>query len=278
MTTTRAMARLALVVAVLTLSAPVLAGQEPPKGDGERPEGLIEREKPPAEAIVLPRGTRVPLVLINSVSSKNAAPGDKLYLQSVYPVAVNGRILVPPGTYVSGTVTDTKRPGRVKGKGQIRLQFEQMILPNGTIREFVGSLGSLDGGSEESLDRESGTVESAGTKGEDAQAVADAARVGSTVGVIAGAAGGSPWRGLGLGGAAGAAAGLAGVLLTRGPDALLERGTQLDMVFDRDLFFTEQEVSFDDPLGRPTTIPVRGQSSGEQGNQQGGGILGLPTL
>ena len=84
--------------------------------------------------------------------SKNAAPGDKLYLQSVYPVVVSGRILVPPGTYVSGTVTDTKRPGRIKGKGQIRLQFEQMILPNGTIREFVGSLGSLDGGSEESLD------------------------------------------------------------------------------------------------------------------------------
>ena len=255
---------------MLALAAPLLLGQEPPEGNRERREGLIERNEAPEGAITLPRGTRVPLVLINSVSSKNAAPGDKLYLQSVYPVAVNGRILVPPGTYVSGTVTDVKRPGRIKGKGQIHLRFEQMILPNGTIREFVGRLGSLD--------RESGTIESAGTKGEDAQTVADAARVGSTVGVIAGAVGGRPVRGLGLGGAAGLGAGLAGVLLTRGPDALLERGTQLDMVFDRDLLFTEQEVTFQDPLGRAPSVPARGQPSGEQSNRQGGGILGLPTL
>ncbi len=272
------MTRVTIVAIVFTLAAPLLLGQEPTEGNRERREGLIERNEGPEAAITLPRGTRVPLVLINSVSSKNAAPGDKLYLQSVYPVAVNGRILVPPGTYVSGTVTSVKRPGRIKGKGQIHLRFEQMILPNGTIREFVGRLGSLDGSSEETLDRESGTIESAGTKGEDAQSVADAARVGSTVGVIAGAVGGRPVRGLGLGGAAGVAAGLAGVLLTRGPDALLERGTQLDMLFDRDLLFTEQEVTFQDPLGRPPTVPARGQPRGEQGNRQEGGILGLPTL
>ena len=118
------MTRLVIVVAALTLATSVLLGQEEPQGQSERREGLIERQEPPDEAIILPRGTRVPLVLINSVSPRNAAPGDKLYLQSVYPIAVNGRILVPPGTYVSGTVTDTKRPGRVKGKGQIRLRFE----------------------------------------------------------------------------------------------------------------------------------------------------------
>ena len=104
--------------------------------------------------------------------------------------------------------------------------------------------------------------------------MADATRVGSTVGVIAGAASGRPLRG--LGGAAGAAAGLAGVLLTRGPDALLHRGTQLDMVFDRDLVFTEQEVTFQDPLGRSPIIPERSQPSADQdGRQQGGAFSGF---
>ena len=237
---------------------------------------LIPRESPEAGEVVLPRGTRVPLALINSVSSKNAVPGDRIYLQSVYPVAVERRILVPPGTYVTGVITETKRPGRVKGKGQLFLRFEQMILPNGTIRDFTGSLASLDGTSEEKLDRETGEVKSAGGQGDDARVVAQTASIGSTVGVIAGSAGGRPLRGLGLGAATGVAAGLAGVLLTRGPDAVLERGTQLEMVLDRDLFFSEEEVTFVDPLRGTGAPPTRGAPQGRQ--QGGGGILGFPPF
>jgi type IV secretion system protein VirB10 len=47
------------------------------------------------------------------------------------------------------------------------------------------------------------------------------------------------------------AAGLIGVLTSRGPEAILEKGTQLDMVLDRDLEFTETEVTFQDPLRGP---------------------------
>jgi type IV secretion system protein VirB10 len=49
---------------------------------------------------------------------------------------------------------------------------------------------------------------------------------------------------VGVGAAAGAAAGLAGVLLSRGPEAMLTKGTQLDMVLDRDLTFTPSELNF----------------------------------
>jgi type IV secretion system protein VirB10 len=211
------------------------------------------------------------------VSTKNAAPGDKLYLESVYPVAIDGRIFLPPGTYVTGRVTEVKRPGRIKGRGELRVLFEQMILPNGTIRNFVGSLGSLDGAAEETLDRERGRVQGPGSKGEDAAAVADAARTGATIGVIAGAAGGSPGQGLGLGAAGGAAAGMAGVLLSRGPEAVLERGTQLDMILDRDLFFTEEELNFKDSVRPPAATPIRSAPPQAQGRERRqGGVLGLP--
>jgi type IV secretion system protein VirB10 len=112
--------------------------------------------------VLAPRGTRVPLAFVNSVSTKNAAPGDRIYLISVYPVVVDGRILIPPGTYVSGSVTSSKRPGRVKGKGELYLRFEQMILPNGVIRDLVGRVGALDGRSPEGLDREEGKITSEG--------------------------------------------------------------------------------------------------------------------
>src|SRR5687767_6596548 len=69
-------------------------------------------------------GTRVPLSLINSVSTKHAAEGDRVYLETVFPILVDGRIVIPPGSYVAGTVTQVKRPGRLKGRGELYLRFD----------------------------------------------------------------------------------------------------------------------------------------------------------
>ena len=239
--------------AILLCVASGAFGQEDaaPQAAAEKPAGLIERPSPPEGSVVVPVGTRVPLMLINSVSTKHAAPGDKIYLESVYPVVVDGKILIPPGTYVSGSVTSSKRPGRVKGKGELYLRFEQLILPNGTIRDLTGRVGALDGRSPEGFDRDEGKITSESNKGGDARTVGEAAGAAGTIGVIAGAAGGRPGLGVGLGSAAGAAAGLIGILATRGPEAVLERGTQVDMVLDRNIFFTAEEVTFADPLRRP---------------------------
>ena len=260
-----------LALAVSTVSF----AQADPAKDAVKPEeparALRMREAAEGE-ITIPRGTRIPLSLINSVSTKHALPGDRIYLESVYPVAIDGRILIPPGTYVSGSVTRTKRPGRVKGKGEMFLRFEQMILPNGTIRDFTGRIGQLDGRSPEGLEREEGKISSEGSKGEDAGKVAQTTATGASIGVIAGAAANNAGMGLGLGAAAGAAAGLAGVFLTRGPDVLLERGTQLDMVLDRDLFFSDAEVNFENPVtGRPVDVgngpdPNRNRNNSGAGN------------
>jgi type IV secretion system protein VirB10 len=251
-------------------------GQAAAPAEEQDAGGLIPRPESPEDAVLLPRGTRVPLALINSVSTRNSAPGDKLYLQSVYPVVVNGRILVPPGTYVAGVVTEVKRPGRVKGRGELHLRFEQMILPNGVIRDFTGSIAALDGTSEESLDRESGKVESEGAKGEDAGDVVQAAGTGAAIGTLAGVAGRRPIRGLGIGSTVGLAAGILGVLLTRGPEAVLERGSQVEMVLDRDLSFTDQEMTFANPLQGPPTFPPSYPAN--RNPQDNLGFPGFPVL
>ncbi len=207
-------------------------------------------EEPPREGITLPAGTRVPLVMINSVSSKHSRPGDPIYLESVYPTVVDGRILIPTGTQVSGTVTYTKRPGRIKGKGSLLVRLEQMILPNGVIRDLTGRPGMLDGRSPDSLDRETGEVTSEGTKGEDAEDIARTTAAGASIGTLVGAIGGRTGTGLGVGTLAGAAAGTAKVLLTRGPDAILDRGTHVEMLLERDLRFTEDELQFGNGGGR----------------------------
>jgi hypothetical protein len=94
-----------MTVGLLLLAVASAPGQETPSAAPEvaaaateTPSGLRQREQPPEDSIIIPRGTRVPLVLINSVSTKHAAPGDRVYLESVYPVAIEGQILIPPGT------------------------------------------------------------------------------------------------------------------------------------------------------------------------------------
>jgi hypothetical protein len=197
----------------------------------------------PAEFVVEP-GTRVPLSLINSISTKHSLEGDKVYLETSFPVLAGGRIVIPVGSWVSGTVTQVKRPGRVKGKAELYVRFDSLVLPNGVTRDFRARIGGMDGNAPGTLDRHEGKVIADGNKLGDAKNVGEAAGAGTEAGGIIGAVGGHPMMGVGIGAAAGAAAGLIGVLVTRGPDAVLAKGTTIEMVLDRQVVFNESEVNF----------------------------------
>src|SRR5688572_21335271 len=153
-------------------------------------------------------GTRIPLSLINSVSTKHAAEGDRVYLETVFPILVDGRVVIPPGSYVAGTVTQVKRPGRVKGRGELYLRFDSLTLPNGATRDFRARVGALDGRATEELDKAEGKIKSEGNKGGDAQKVGEDAAAGASIGAISGRVGARPALGVGIGAAAGAAAAL----------------------------------------------------------------------
>ncbi|MCU1237209.1 MAG: hypothetical protein JWP63_5176 [Candidatus Solibacter sp.] len=102
----------------------------------------------------------------------------------------------------------------------------------------------MDGNAKDELDRTEGKVKSEGNKSGDARSVGEAAAAGASIGVIAGGAAGHYGMGAGIGAAAGAAAGMVGVLMSRGPDAVLARGSTLEMVMDRPISFTEKELDF----------------------------------
>ena len=202
-----------------------------------------EESQPPKNYLV-DIGTRIPLSMINSVSTKNSAAGDRVYLESTFPIVIDGRIVIPAGSYVMGTITESQRPGRVKGRGEFRLRFDSLTLPNGVTRDFRGTLAGLDGRANETLDRKEGTVRSEGNKSGDASTIGTTTVYGASGGGLIGAAAGSGIKGAGIGAAAGAAAGLVGILLTRGPDAVLAKGTTVEMILDRQVSFAEGELDF----------------------------------
>jgi hypothetical protein len=206
--------------------------------------------KPAPKTFQVEINTRIPLSMINSVSTKNAIPGDRVYLETVFPILVDGRIVIPPGSYVSGTITKVQRPGKVKGRGEFYLRFDTLTLPNGVTRDFRARVSGLDGRASEELDRNEGSIKSEGTKANDAQTVATATVAGASVGGLVGSAGGATGMGAGIGAAAGAATGLAIVLFTRGPDAVLAKGTTVEMVLDRNVDFNEGDLDFSGVPGR----------------------------
>jgi type IV secretion system protein VirB10 len=57
--------------------------------------------------------------------------------------------------------------------------------------------------------------------------------------------------GLGIGAAAGAAGGLIYVLASRGPDAIVAKGSTIEMVLDRAISFNEGDLNFASPVPRP---------------------------
>ena len=227
----------------LSIAACVAAG-------AQEPAPALRPPEQPNAPFVVNTGTKIPLSMINSVSTKNASEGDRIYLETVFPILANGKVVIPPGSYVAGTVTEVKRPGRVKGRGELYVRFDSLTLPNGVTRDFRARMGSLDGRASEEFDKSEGKIKSEGNKGGDARTVAEGAGAGATIGGLAGAAAGHGIMGAGVGGAAGAAAGLMGVLLTRGPDAILAKGTTLEMVLDRPLQFDDTEVNFSNAAWR----------------------------
>jgi len=240
----------------------------------EKEEALRKAGEAGGGDYVVEPGSKIPLSLINSVSTKHSAEGDRVYLETTFPILVSGKIVIPPGSYVAGTVTQVKRPGRLKGRGELYLRFDSLTLPNGVTRDFRARVGSLDGRASEELDRTEGKIRSEGNKGGDARTIGEAAGAGASVGAIAGgASGGHYGMGAGIGAAAGATAGLVGVLFSRGPDAVLAKGSSLEMVLDRPIQFSAAELDF----GSTQPRRVNDSGGGPAPSQKKGGLgAGLP--
>lgn len=203
----------------------------------------------PDPQVALTAGTHLPLVLENAISTRSAKPGDPVYFQTVYPVILNGKILVPAGSWVNGTVTEAKRAGRVKGRAEIMMHLTTLILPNAYVVSLVASPSNAGTGGHETTDSE-GKIKGDTDKASDAGTVIDTTMAGAGIGAIAAQ---SP-KGAGIGAGIGAAAGLATVLLSRGPDAELPRGTTLDAVLDHTIMLDATKVDFTSP-GQATALP-----------------------
>jgi hypothetical protein len=175
--------------------------------------------------LVVAAGTAIPIALTSRISTKNAQDGDGVYGKTIFPITVDNKIVIPEGSFVRGKITEVKQPGRVKGKAELTLTFQTLVLPSGITIPIYTSLGGIGG---EAKRKGEATAEGDSGKGKDAGTIGTTAAEGGLIGVIAGRG-----KGAAIGGAAGAGVGVATVLLTRGPDLVLEPGTTIEIILDR---------------------------------------------
>jgi hypothetical protein len=259
----------------LKTSRPVSSGRWRPADETATGGDAAAEDQQDEDVYVVPIGTRIPMGLINSISTRSAAPGDRVYLETVFPIVIEGKMVIPPGSFVTGTVTGSQRPGRVKGKGELYLRFDSLTLPNGVTRDFLARVGALDGGLREGLDRDEGAIKGDSDKASDATTIIGTTVTGGSVGIMGGLAAGNVGRGAGIGMAAGAAAGVASVLLTRGPDVVLPAGASLEMITDRPIEFRTDELQFEGGTSRgvirTNTAPTINQQRPQIGVPRTGG-------
>lgn len=254
--------KLSLVIVTGLLTSFSASAQQPEGPQTDAPPAVAP--KPAAapqasnEKVTVPAGTRVGVVLQNGISTRSAKPGDSVYLQTSFPITVGNRIVIPVGSYLRGELLESKRPGRVKGRGEFRMRLDTLILPNGYTINLNAAPRSADSGGKETMDPE-GKVSGGSDKGKDVGTVVSTTATGAGIGALAGRA-----KGAGIGAGIGAAAGLAAVLLSRGPEAELPRGSAMDVVLERDLTLDGSQIQFSNlgqfqPVVQPPVRPERRQ-------------------
>ena len=244
MTTLRkTVSRLAATVAALTLAACVQGEQQSQSADStarnltlaptestaalkDVPAPATEAAKPATETktpvkkpavpkpapLMLAAGSRVPATASDSISTRSAKAGDSFTATVSQDVKdATGRVVIPAGSTVSGTITAAEPAPNPNSSGKIELSVTSV-----TVR---GVSYSVDG----SVVAKDTVMKGRGVTGADAAKVAGGAVAGAIVGKLLG----KNKKGAVIGGAAGAAAGAAAARQSRDIDVVIPQGAAM---------------------------------------------------
>lgn len=178
--------------------------------------------KPRVETVVVPAGTAVVASLQTALSTETNQTGDRFIATTVDPIVAGDRVAIPAGARVSGSLSNVQASGRVKGRAEMTLRFEEIIDSQGRAHSITAEPITLRA--------ESGTQD-------DVEKIAAGTIAGAIIGGITGGK-----KGAAVGAGVGAGAGTVVVLATKGDDIELNPGQKLNV-----------------QLTAPKTIPIIAQ-------------------
>jgi type IV secretory pathway VirB10-like protein len=162
---------------------------DPPKPVDPQPE---PPRQPQFEELVLPASSVIGLQVETPLSSERARLEDRVDARVTRDVLVNGRVAIPAGSRVFGSVTLVDRGGKVKARARLGIRFHTLVLADG---------------SEVALNTEPFYRDGESPAGDSAKKIGGATAVGAILGGILGGG-----KGAVIGGATGAAGGTAATM------------------------------------------------------------------
>ena len=206
------LAGLGLALSLGTISA---SAQQNQTGDAQAT--VEQQQDSPSQApqdqqvvpstLTLPAGTVIRLRVDEWLSSDRNLPGDAFSATLDEPIVVDGWVVARRGQSETGTVSEAKKAGRIKGTSELGLQLNQLTLVDGQQLPLQTQMLQTSAGA---------------AKGRDAAAIGTTTGVGAAIGAIA-----DEGAGAAIGAGAGAVAGIIGVLSTRGKQTVIPPETLL---------------------------------------------------
>lgn len=163
-------------------------------------------EAKPVRPIVIDAGTVLTVTIDQSLGSKSNNPGDHFDASIASAVTVGGKEVIPVGTKCSGSVTQAKSAGRLKGSAELDVTLDSITMKG------------------KSYEIQTTSVEEGG-KGRGKRTAIGAgggAAAGAIIGAIAGGG-----KGAAIGAGAGAGAGTAGAAFTGDRDITIPAETKV---------------------------------------------------
>jgi hypothetical protein len=154
----------------------------------------------PAHLTIKP-GTYVTVRINQFLSSDRNQTGDAFAATLAQPLVVDGVVVAQRGQTVGGRVSEAQKAGRVEGTSRLGVQLTDLTLADGSSIPIQSQMINRNGPT---------------SVGRDAAAIGGTTALGAAIGA------GVDWgRGAAIGAGAGAAAGILGVLLTRGRPTII---------------------------------------------------------
>lgn len=82
------------------------------------------------QEVTIPAGTRIQVVLTNPIRTKYARRGDIIHAVTAFPVAFNGQVVIPAGTYLEGVLEKVIKH-RPSGYPGLQMHFTRMLFASG---------------------------------------------------------------------------------------------------------------------------------------------------
>jgi hypothetical protein len=179
------------------------------------------------------------MVLRSPLHTTSGTEGSGLYLETLYPVIQDDHVVIPAHTQVQGDVERDERPGHFQRRAEFKFRFTSLIFPNNHVASIEGALLSIPGSKTTRVQHGDGTLRTV----DQTEKVITPTAAGAAAGAVLGSVhqtGVGTYVGAGLG----AGLGLGGILLRRGDEINMPRGTQVEMVLQSPLSIEPDQAAF----------------------------------